>query len=507
MQWPPAHIGRYIGANERFPIQRQSFTDRAMGATALDTGSRLLDRIADDRLRLVRFTIFSGLDARPRLGYGPRTFRNSHGKTGPFMEKSTRLLGQRRFWPLFVTQFLGAFNDNLFRTAMVILAIYTIFNNPEQEAQFSTVAQALFILPFFLLSAVSGQLADSHDKAAIVRIVKTAEIAIMVFGAAGILLHNIPLMLIALFSMGVHSTFFGPIKYAILPQHLGPNDVLAGTGLVEAGTYVAILLGTIVGGVIPHTWAAAGVLLVAVTGRITGGMVPPAPPEREGEHVKIDWNIFRASWRLTRETMHVPRVRLAIFCISFFWAIGALLGSQFPPLVKNSLGADEHVATLFLAIFSIGVALGSVIVNRLLKGKVSARYSPLSAIGMGLFVLLLWWAVEQWVPETGRLLNVTEFVSFPLADMVLLALFGIAVFGGMFVVPLYAFLTVTVARAETARTIAVNNIVNSGFMVAATLILSGLIGLGATIEGTLLFVSFACIISALIAQRLHKACD
>ena len=446
------------------------------------------------------------MDARQRLVYAQAN-GNGHGKQPPFMQKSTRLLGQRRFLPLFVTQFLGAFNDNLFRTAMVILAIYTIFNDPAQEAQFSTIAQALFILPFFLLSAVSGQLADSHDKAAIIRIVKTAEIVIMVFGAAGILLHNIPLMLAALFAMGVHSTFFGPIKYAILPQHLGEEDVLAGTGLVEAGTYVAILLGTIVGGIIPPEWAAAGVLIVAVAGRISGGMVPPAPPETEGAKIKVDWNIVRASWALTREMMHLQKVRLAIICISFFWSIGALLAAQFPPLVKNALGADEQVATLFLAIFSIGVAIGSVAVNRLLKGSVSARYSPVSAVLMGAFVLMLWWAVDQWTPRGPALLGVREFITIPIADLVLIALFGIAVFGGMFVVPLYAFLTVTVEKSATARTIAVNNIVNSGFMVVATLSLSALIGIGATIGGTLLYVSSACLVAALIAQRLHRVGD
>jgi MFS family permease len=421
------------------------------------------------------------------------------------MQTSLRLLGQRRFLPLFVTQFLGAFNDNLFRTAMVILAIYTIFNDPAQEAQFSTIAQALFILPFFLLSALSGQLADSHDKAVIIRIVKTAEIVIMMFGAAGILLHNIPLMLGALFAMGVHSTFFGPIKYAILPQHLDNDHVLGGTGLVEAGTYVAILLGTIVGGSIPPTWAAIGVLIVAIAGRIAGGMVPPAPPEPRAETLKMDWNIFSASWRLTRATMHVPRLRLAIICISFFWSIGALLAAQFPPLVKNALGADETVATLFLAIFSVGVAVGSVAVNRLLGGHVSARYSPVSGVLMAVFVMVLWWAVEQWQPAGGDLLGIRAFVSIPLADLVIVALFGIAVFGGMFVVPLYAYLTVTVDKTETARTIAVNNIVNSGFMVAATLILSALIGIGATIEGTLLYVAAACLVAGWIATRLNKA--
>ena len=422
-------------------------------------------------------------------------------------ESPLRLLRQRRFAPLFATQFLGAFNDNLFRNAMVILAIYTIYNDPAKEASFSTVAQALFILPFFILSAVAGQLADSRDKAWMIRIVKTAEIIIMIAGAAGLILHNIPLLLITLFAMGVHSTFFGPIKYAILPQHLDKDHVLAGTGLVEAGTYVAILLGTIVGGLLPSTWAAAAVLIVAVIGRVTGGKVPPAPPEDPENIDPVDWNIFRASWNLTRDVMKVRRVRLAIVCISFFWSIGALLGAQFPPLVKNALGANEQVATLFLSVFSIGIAVGSIVVNRLLKGQVSARYSPIAANLMGLFVLLLWWGVNEWTPVSAELMGVREFVSYAMADLIILALFGIAVFGGMFVVPLYAFLTVTVARNETARTIAVNNIVNSGFMVAASLSLGLLITLGATIEGTLTYVAGACLVAGGIAILLHRAGD
>jgi MFS family permease len=420
-----------------------------------------------------------------------------------FMQTSTGLLKQRRFLPLFVTQLLGAFNDSLYRTAVVMLVIYSIFSDPAKEAAFSTNAQALFMAPFFLLSAVSGQLADSRDKAAIIRIVKAAEIVIMMAGAAGIFLHNIPLMLLALLAMGIHSTFFGPIKYAILPQHLHEDEVLVGTGLVEAGTYIAILLGTIIGGSIPPPWAAAAVLIVAVIGRIAGGKVPPAPPT--GTTVAVDWNPFTASYRLIRDTMHVRRVRLAIVCISFFWSIGVLLAAQFPPLVKNALGANEQVATLFLSIFSIGIAIGSVAVNRLLKGNVSARYSPVSAILMGVFVLLLWFAVEQWVPTGGPLTGIREFITYPLANLVMFALFGISVFGGMFVVPLYAFLTVTVAKNETARTIAVNNIINSGFMVFASVSLGAFIGLGATIEGTLLYVVFACVVAGWIARRLDRA--
>lgn len=415
------------------------------------------------------------------------------------------LLRERRFLPLFATQFLNAFNDSFYRTAIVILVVYSIYNDPTQEAWFSTIAQALFILPFFLFSAVSGQLADSRDKAWMIRIIKTVEIGIMIVGGVGILIGNVPLMLAALLAMGTHSTFFGPIKYAILPQHLDEDHVLGGTGLVEAGTYIAILLGTIVGGIVPAQWAAAGVLIMAIIGRISASFVPAAPPDPNLPDDPVDWNIFRASWNLTREVMRPLRVRLAIICISFFWSVGALLAAQFPPLVKNALGANEQVATLFMAIFSVGVAVGSVIVNYLLKGKVSARYSPISANLMGLCVLLLWWTVYQWTPIPGELMGVVEFVSYPMADLILLALFGIAVFGGMFVVPLYAYLTVTVPRNETARTIAVNNIINSGFMVAASLSLGVLIKLGATIEGTLTYVAGACLLSGVIAILLHRS--
>jgi len=423
------------------------------------------------------------------------------------MQTSLRLLGQRRFLPLFVTQFLGAFNDNLFKMAMVVLVTYTILSDPTQEANFSALASGLFILPFFLFSAISGQLADAKDKAMLIRIIKTAEIVIMLAGAAGLFIHSIPLLLLALFAMGVHSTFFGPIKYAILPQHLDIKHVLGGTGLVEAGTYIAILMGTIAGGLIPPQWAALAVIGVAITGRMSGQMVPPAPPETDNHGIIVDYNVFRASWRLVRDTMHIPRLFMAIVAISFFWAIGAILAAQFPPLVKNALGADQSVATIFMAIFSVGVAIGSIAINRLLKEDVSARYSPVSVIVMGLFVLDLWWTIKGWSHPSEGLIAWREFISIGRADHLMIDLLGIAIFGGMFVVPLYAFLTTTVAKSETAKTVAANNIVNSGAMVAATLMLGGLTTLGVTIEDTLLLVAGSCVISAWIAWKLHKLCD
>jgi MFS family permease len=423
------------------------------------------------------------------------------------MTGSFALMKQRRFLPLFATQFLNAFNDNFYKMAMVILVTFTIYKDPETEAWFNALAGGLFILPFFLFSAVAGQLADSTDKTRMIRIIKTAEIFIMIVGAIGIWLHLVPVMLLALFAMGVHSTFFGPIKYAILPQHLHEDEVLAGTGWVEAGTYIAILGGTIVGGLTPPHIAIPGIILVAVIGRLTATYVPSAPPEKEAAGMVIDRNVFRSSWQIVNSTMHIPRLFLAIISISFFWAIGAILAAQFPPLVKNALGADNTVATLFTAIFSVGVAIGSIVVNRLLKGHVSARYSPGSVIIMGLFVLDLWWNVKGWSHHGATLMNWRDFLALTAGDRIILDLLGIAIAGGMFVVPLYAFLTTTVAKSQTARTVAANNIVNSGFMVAATLLLSVLIGIGLTIDDTLLMVAAMCLVSAVLAWRLHKACD
>jgi MFS family permease len=417
------------------------------------------------------------------------------------------LLKKRRFLPLFVTQFLNAFNDNFYKMAMVILVTYEIYSDPTQEANFNAIAGALFILPFFLFSALAGQLADTIEKTRVIRMVKTAEIFIMIFGAIGIYTHNIPMMLAALFAMGVHSTFFGPIKYAILPQHLKEDEVLGGTGLVEAGTYLAILGGTIAGGIIPGHIAGIGIIIVAVLGRVTAQSVPPAPPESDAPTAKMDWNIFRSSWRLVRDTMHIPRLFLAIMAISFFWGVGAVLGSIFPPMVKNAIGGDNTVATLFTAFFSIGIAIGSVAINRLLNGTVSAKYAPASVIVMGLFVLDLWWTVSHWQPTGPELIDWWQFLMLGYGERMIVDLLGISIAGGMFVVPLYAFLTTTVAKSQTARTIAANNIVNSGAMVIGAVIYSLLVSIGVSIADTLFMIAAACLVSAWIAWKLHKACD
>ena len=444
------------------------------------------------------------------------------------MTTSTHILRRRRFLPLFVTQLFNAFNDNLYTTAMVLFEVYVVYNSEAEEAMFSAVASGVFILPFFVLSALAGQLADMRDKARIVRIVKACEIGIMAVGGAGLFIAwqdiacaagageclvrppalfadaSIPLMLAALFAMGVHSTFFGPIKYAILPQHLHEEEVLAGTGLVEAGTYIAILFGTILAGWVPVEVAAALVFVIAVVGYLTSRYVPSAPPQ--GEIEPIDLHIFRSSYVLVRNTMHDNRVFLAIMAISFFWTIGAVLFIQFPPLAKNVLTASKEVASLFLVIFSIGVAIGSVSVNALLKGTVSARYSPVSVIVMALFVVAFYLVCRWWTPAQGdALMDVGRFLAQPLAVPLLLSLLGIAVAGGMFVVPLYAFLTTFVPKTQTARTIAANNIVNSGAMVAGSLLAVGLSALDVAIEDQLLLSAAMCLVSSWLGRLLYAA--
>ena len=429
------------------------------------------------------------------------------------MTTSTHLVATRRFLPLFVTQLLNAFNDNLFKNAMVLYVVYSIYSSEEAEATFSAIASGLFILPFFLLSALAGQLADMRDKARIIRIVKACEIAIMAVGGAGLVLAwqgfevsavAIPLMLAALFAMGVHSTFFGPIKYAILPQHLEPGEVLAGTGLVEAGTYIAILAGTILAGWIDVEWAAAGVVLTAVAGYWVSRTVPAAPPMTAAQ--PLDFHLIRSSVALVANTLHDRRVFLAIMAISFFWTIGAVLFIQFPPLAKNVLDASKEVASLFLVVFSIGVALGSMSINALLKGRVSARFGPGSVILMAGFVVTFYTVCRLWAPHPGRgLLGVAEFVAEPLAIPLLLSLLGIAVTGGMFVVPLYAFLTTFVDKSQTARTIAANNIVNSGAMVIGSLLAVGLSAAGVAIVDQLLLSAAMCLVSAWIGQKLYRA--
>jgi hypothetical protein len=334
----------------------------------------------------------------------------------------------------------------------------------------------------------------------------------MSVGATGLLLASrginieglaIPLMFVALFAMGVHSTFFGPIKYAILPQHLHKDEVLAGTGLVEAGTYVAILVGMMLGGALQIMDSIIAVIAVALVGYLVCRWVPPAPPQTE--ETKVDWNPIRASKDLIAFSMGNLELRYSVLAISYFWAIAAILSVQFIPLAKNVLLADKQVAAVLLVAFSAGIAIGSVSINALLKGDISARYSAPSALLLGVLLIGFYLICRLWnlAPATGDLFGVSEFLAQPLALLLLVNLLLIAVAGGMFVVPLYAFLTTRVDKSEASRSVAANNFISSIFMVVGAGVAGALGLLGIPLEEQLLLSLILCVFSASLARKLH----
>ena len=429
------------------------------------------------------------------------------------MTTSIDLMRRRRFLPLFLTQLFNAFNDNLYKNAMVLFVVYQVYDSPEMETLISGVATALFVLPFVLFSATAGQLADMRDKTKIIRWIKFAEIIIMAVGATGLLLASqgmqieslaIPLMFAALFAMGVHSTFFGPIKYAILPQHLHKDEVLAGTGLVEAGTYVAILFGMILGGAMPVMGSIIGVIAVALVGYLVCRWVPPAPAQ--SDETTVDWNPIRASRSLIAFSMGNLELRYSVLAISYFWAIAAILSVQFIPLAKNVLLADKQVAAVMLVAFSAGIAIGSVSINTLLKGDISARYSAPSVLVLGVLLVCFYGLCRMWnLTPSGELFTVSEFVSKPLALVLIANLLLIAIAGGMFVVPLYAFLTTRVDKSEASRSVAANNFISSVFMVVGAGAAGALGFFGIPLQEQLLLSLVLCLFSAHLARKLHAA--
>ncbi len=407
------------------------------------------------------------------------------------------LLGKRRFGPLFTVQFLGAFNDNLLKFALLFLANFGIYAaQPDKAELLATIATGLFILPYFLFSAIAGQIADAWDKAKLVRIVKGAEIGIMALALAGFWWQAIPLLLVALFLMGLHSAIFGPVKYSILPQHLKTNEIVGGTGLVEAGTFLAILGGQLLAGVIPPWEAGIVATGLAVLGFLASLAVPSAPATAPG--LKIELNIFRSTWRILGAAKCGRGIWLSILGISWFFAVGAVLLSIFAPLVSGVLNATQDVATLFLLIFSVSVALGSLLVNKLLGGEVSARYVPISALALSAFMVDLWLSARGYVPA-GPETSLATFIESAGSWRIMIDLVGIAFAGGMFVVPLFAILQTHAAPEERSRTIAANNIVNAAVTVAVVLVVTLMLAAGASIPGVVGTMGFATLVVALIS--------
>ncbi|HEY1798558.1 MAG TPA: MFS transporter [Stellaceae bacterium] len=416
---------------------------------------------------------------------------------------ATGLLVSRRFGPLFWTQFLSAFNDNALKNALILLIAY----RPEVAGAWSPgivipLAGGLFILPFFLCSATAGLIADTTDKAWLARVIKFVEIFIMLAAAGAVLLGHAGWILALLFAMGIEAAFFGPLKYAILPDLLSPHQLLLGNALVEAGTFLAILLGTIAGILIAgeHGAAVIAVLIVAVAVAAWGAStrLPPVPPPATG---RADWNLFRATGRLIRDAAREKVTYRAMLGISWFWLAGAMYLSQFPSFVRFVLGAEEEVVTLFLAVFSVGIAAGSLLCNRVLRGKVSPKTVPWGALGMGVLSIDLCFASPA--PADGAaLVSIGGFLAAPADWRIVGDLFGIALFGGIFVVPLYALLQVASDEAVRARTIAANNVVNAAAMVLAAAATVALVAAGVTVTGLFLVTGVATLAVAWVFWRI-----
>ena len=384
-------------------------------------------------------------------------------------ENQFRLLRKRRFGPFFLTQVLGAFNDNVYKNALVILVAYHAASYASIDPNLLTnVAAGLFILPFVLFSATAGQIADKFEKSAIIRIIKASEIGIMVIAAAGLLLKNLPLLLAALFLLGLHSTFFGPVKYAILPQVLSPAELVGGNGLVEMGTFVAILAGTLVAGVLIAldrgiVWVAALILVTGVLGFLASLAIPKVA--RAAESLSFEWNPFRETWSNLQFARRNRTVFLSLLGISWFWFYGAMFLSQFPTYSKAVLGGNEHVVTLLLALFSIGVAAGSLLCERLSGHKVEIGLVPFGSIGLSVFALDLFLATPGSVENAS--FGAWQFLTQPGSWRIALDLFLIGMFGGFYIVPLYALIQTRSEPSHRSRIIAANNILNALFMVAA----------------------------------------
>ena len=413
------------------------------------------------------------------------------------------LLKTRRFAPLFGTQFLGAFNDNLYKNALIVLLTF-------QSAQWTTLAPELlanlaagiFILPFFLFSATAGQLADKYDKALIARLTKLLEVAIMGVAAAGFWLHSLPVLMTALFLLGLQAALFGPVKFAILPQHLHPDELVGGNALIEAGTFVAILVGTLAGGLLAGAvaqpmWIAVGGLLVAVLGYLTSRDIPPAPAPDPG--LKINLNPITETWNNINFARSNRTVFLSILGISWFWLYGALFLAQFPAYTKNVLGGGEATVTMLLAIFTVGIGLGSLLCERMSGKHVEIGLVPFGSIGLTLFGIDLYFASPVGLVGNGTH-ELLALLSIPAIWRVLFDLMMLGVFGGFFIVPLYALVQIRSAPEQRARIIAANNILNALFMVVGALGAAAALGAGLSIPA---LFGLAALLNALVAIYIY----
>ena len=404
-----------------------------------------------------------------------------------------QLLRQRRFAPLFWTQFAGAANDNLFKFAFTVLVTYQLSVDWLPPAMAGLVVGALFILPFLLFSATSGQLTDKYEKAGIIRLVKNLECAIMLLAAWAFMVANVPVLLGCVFLMGLHSTLFGPVKFAYLPQALNERELTGGNGVVEMGTFVAILLGNVVGGLlvalpqVGHAAVAIACVALAIAGRVAAQFIPAAPATDPA--LRINWNPFSETWRNLKLAHTQPVVYRSLLGISWMWFIGAVFLSQFPSFAKEVLHGDEQVAALLLVVFSVGVGVGALLCEVLGRRHVEIGLVPLGAIGMSVFAVDLYFAARG-LPA-APMYSLGAFLAQPAHWRVLADLGLLALSAGLYSVPMYALIQLRSAPTHRARIIAANNILNALFMIASSLIAGMMLKAGASIPQIFLAVGLA----------------
>lgn len=412
-------------------------------------------------------------------------------------ENLIHLFKTKRFLPLFITQFLGAFNDNVFKNALVVLITYDVgIRAGWDPALLVLVAAGIFILPFFLFSAMAGQYADKLERSALIKKIKLVEIILMALGGLGFFISDLYLLMFVLFMMGTQSTFFGPIKYGILPDHLREEELIGGNGLIGMATFLAILLGTIAGGLLIMADGGIAivtilVLAVAVSGYLSAQKIPVS--YGGSPDLKINYNFMSETMNIIGKARAKRPVFLSIMGISWFWFYGATYLAQFPTFASEVLRSDEQVVTLLLCTFSIGIGLGSVICNRLVRGMVTARFVPLAALMMTVFSVDLYFASGNVVTPTlsvaGDLFGAAEFLSESANWRVVGDLLGIAVSGGIYIVPLYTIMQTGAKDEERSRIIAANNILNSLFMVGSAVGAMALIMLDFTLPEIFLVIA------------------
>jgi acyl-[acyl-carrier-protein]-phospholipid O-acyltransferase/long-chain-fatty-acid--[acyl-carrier-protein] ligase len=419
------------------------------------------------------------------------------------------LFKSRKFAPLFWTMFLGAFNDNFFKSAMVILITYRLADDAGVDARILvTLAAGVFILPFVLLSALAGQLADKYERSGLVRKVKIAEIVVMSGAAAGFYAESITFLMVVLFLMGAQSAFFGPLKYSILPQHLQKSDLIGANALVETGTFLSILLGTILGGIFVLSGAGIHIVSLLVIGIATAGWITSLyiPPTRAIDpFLKFRFNILKETYLLVDGVRSERDIFLSVLAISWFYFVGGTFLSQFPTYAKTVIGADEQVATLFLAVFSVGIGAGSIACGSLLKGEISGRYVPAAAIGMSVSSALLFLAsIRAPLAPGAELVTIWGFFGSFRNLAVLLCLLAISFCGGLYIVPLYAIIQSRSDESRLASVTACTNIMDSLFMVISSLLVTALLAAGLSIPQIFLAVAALTVIAAWIIRGAVK---